>query len=133
MQTSEQKWNLSEALVNCVPGNIFMMSLFLFLSFVTRYLSSGTGGPLVAPKSPVRTIVRAHLGNHGHTFVPTKPGITVREALSKAMKLRKLAPETCAVYKLSDPNKVTRLALERNLSPTFGHVLSRARLFPPKV
>ena len=54
------------------------------------------------PKSPVRTIVRAHLGDHGHTFVPTKPGTTVREALSKAMKLRKLAPETCKVYKVND-------------------------------
>ena len=59
------------------------------------------------PKSPVRTIVRAHLGDHGHTFVPTKPGITVRDALSKAMKLRKLVPETCAVYRCSDPSKVT--------------------------
>ncbi|XP_040563773.1 serine/threonine-protein kinase A-Raf isoform X2 [Lepeophtheirus salmonis] len=56
-------------------------------------------------KSPVRTIVRAHLGDHGHTFVPTKKGITLREALSKAMKLRKLTPETCAVYKCSDPTK----------------------------
>jgi hypothetical protein len=46
--------------------------------------------------------VRAHLGDHGHTFVPTKPGITVREALGKAMKLRKLAPETCKVYKVND-------------------------------
>ena len=58
------------------------------------------------PKSPARTIVRAHLGDHGHTFVPTKPGITVRDALSKAMKLRKLVPETCAVYRFSDPSKV---------------------------
>jgi hypothetical protein len=59
-----------------------------------------SGGP---PRSPLRTIVRAHLGDHGHTFVQSKPGTTVREALSKAMKLRKLAPETCAVYRLSDP------------------------------
>lgn len=58
------------------------------------------------PKSPARTIVRAHLGDHGHTFVPTKPGTTVRDALSKAMKLRKLVPETCAVYRCSDPTKV---------------------------
>ena len=60
------------------------------------------------PKSPARTIVRAHLGDHGHTFVPTKPGTTVRDALSKAMKLRKLVPETCAVYRCSDPTKVVR-------------------------
>lgn len=59
------------------------------------------------PKSPVRTILRAHLGDHGHTFVPTKPGITVREALSKAMKLRKLAPETCKVYKVNDKTSIS--------------------------
>jgi hypothetical protein len=57
---------------------------------------------MAPPRSPGRKIVRAHLGDHGHTFVPTKPGITVREALSKAMKLRKLAPETCKVFKVSD-------------------------------
>ena len=62
-----------------------------------------TGPP---PKSPSKTIIRAHLGDHGHTFVPTKPGTTVRDALYKAMKLRKLVPETCAVYKCSDPSKV---------------------------
>ena len=70
--------------------------------------TSASGGVVshLPPKSPVRTIVRAHLGTHGHTFVPTKPGITMRDALTKAMKLRKLAPETCTVYKLSDPLKV---------------------------
>ena len=62
------------------------------------------------PKSPARTVVRAHLGDHGHTFVQTKPGITVRDALSKAMKLRKLVPETCAVYRCSDPSKVKNYA-----------------------
>ena len=71
---------------------------------ISNVQSSHHVGP--PPKSPARTIVRAHLGDHGHTFVPTKPGITVRDALSKAMKLRKLVPETCAVYRFSDPSKV---------------------------
>jgi len=57
------------------------------------------------PKSPVKAIVRAHLGDHGHTFVSTKPGLSVKDALSKAMKLRKLAPETCAVTLVNDPDK----------------------------
>lgn len=67
----------------------------------------------LVPKSPVRTIVWAHLSDHGHTCVQTKPGISVRDALHKAMKLRKLAPETCAVYKLSDPNKVRKGRIRR--------------------
>ena len=78
-------------------------------SEITSIHSSQHLGP--PPKSPARTIVRAHLGDHGHTFVPTKPGTTVRDALSKAMKLRKLVPETCAVYRCSDPTKVSKPAL----------------------
>ena len=58
-------------------------------------------------ESPVKAIVRAHLGDHGHTFVSTKPGLSVKDALSKAMKLRKLAPETCAVTLVNDPDKVS--------------------------
>lgn len=79
-----------------------------FGSFATADHSNSSSQPSSAcvPKSPVKAIVRAHLGDHGHTFVSTKPGTTVREALSKAMKLRKLAPETCAVYNVNDPNKV---------------------------
>ena len=60
------------------------------------------------PKSPVRLSgsARVHLGDHGHTVVQTKKGITAREALMRPMKLRKLAPETCAFYRVSDPQKV---------------------------
>jgi hypothetical protein len=74
--------------------------------------SRGGGHSAVPPKSPVRSSVpgihniRVHLGDHGHTVVQTKPGVTAREALAKPMKFRKLAPETCAVYRLSDPDKV---------------------------
>jgi len=68
------------------------------------------------PRSPGRKIVRAHLGDHGHTFVPTKPGINVREALSKAMKLRKLAPETCKVFKVSDNVREGSFPLKKTLN-----------------
>ena len=60
---------------------------------------------------PVRKMVTAHFADHGHSMVTVKPGLTVREALSKAMKLRKLTPETCAVFKLDDPRRV-RLNIE---------------------
>jgi len=55
--------------------------------------------PKLAPKSPYRTVVRVYLGNHGHTSVQVRPGITLREALGKAMKRRQLTPETCVVYR----------------------------------
>jgi len=64
-----------------------------------------TGSPKPTPRSPYRTFVRAHLGNHGRTSVPVKQGVTLRDALSKAMKLRKLTPETCAVYRNNDTTK----------------------------
>ncbi len=80
--------------------------------------SSG-GGASSAPKSPAKGIIRVHLDDHGHTFVPNKQGITIREALSKAMKLRKLAPETCAVYKVGDPNK-TPISWDTDISHLDG-------------
>ena len=36
-----------------------------------------------------------------------KPGLRVKGALSKAMKLRKLALDTCAVTLVNDPDKVS--------------------------
>jgi len=69
------------------------------------FTSGFDGSPRPTPRSPYRSIVRAHLGSHGRTSVPVKPGVTLRDALSKAMKLRRLAPETCAVYRLSDQSK----------------------------
>ena len=36
-----------------------------------------------------------------------KMGFSFKDALSKAMKLRKLAPETCAVTLVNDPDKVS--------------------------
>jgi len=56
--------------------------------------------PKPAPKSPYRTVVRVYLGNHGHTSVQVRPGVSLREALGKAMKRRQLTPETCVVYRV---------------------------------
>lgn len=69
----------------------------------------GGGGSGQVPKSPARIIIRAHLSGHGHSCVQSRPGVSIRDALSKAMKFRKLAPETCAVYKLSDPTRVRKI------------------------
>ncbi|CAH1997403.1 unnamed protein product [Acanthoscelides obtectus] len=47
--------------------------------------------------------VRAHLPNQQRTSVQVREGLTLREALSKAMKLRNLVCEICCVY-LGDSN-----------------------------
>ncbi|KAG1650969.1 Serine/threonine-protein kinase B-raf [Nymphon striatum] len=52
------------------------------------------GSPKIGPRSPF------------HSVVQVKPGQTVREALSKAMKRRKLIPEMCVVYKTNNNNKI---------------------------
>lgn len=69
--------------------------------------------PLIAipppPRSPLKSVVRAYLPNEQRTIVQVKPGQTVREALSKAMKLRKLDPSTCAVYRCTEPEVYTQL------------------------
>lgn len=49
-----------------------------------------------------------------------KPGLSVRDALSKAMKLRKLDPSMCAVYRCSQSevklvNNLSSLKSEANL------------------
>ena len=78
------------------------------------------GPPLIAipppPRSPLKSVVRAYLPNEQRTIVQVKPGQTVREALSKAMKLRKLDPSTCAVYRCTQPEVIQK---QNNLQSIF--------------
>lgn len=50
---------------------------------------------------PTGLFIKAHLPNQQRTTVHTPAGMTIREALSKALRLRKLEPEMCSVYKYS--------------------------------
>ena len=61
------------------------------------------GGGLGSPqlKSPMKAVVKVNLPNHQKTAVQVKPGVTLKEALSKAMKLRELIPENCVVHRIS--------------------------------
>lgn len=54
--------------------------------------------PCKPSRSYIKPVVRAHLPNQQRTSVQVRQGQTLREALSKAMKLRNLTPEMCAVY-----------------------------------
>ena len=51
------------------------------------------------PGSPLRSVVRAFLPNEQRTTVQVQPGKTLREALFKALKLRKLSHNACVVYR----------------------------------
>lgn len=60
----------------------------------------------LSPRSPFKSVIRAHLPNQQRTSVQVKPGQSVREALAKAMKRRKLTPEMCTVFKMTNGTKV---------------------------
>ncbi|XP_069484903.1 serine/threonine-protein kinase B-raf isoform X1 [Ambystoma mexicanum] len=57
------------------------------------------------PKSPQKPIVRVFLPNKQRTVVPARCGVTVRESLKKALMMRGLIPECCAVYRIQDGEK----------------------------
>ncbi|XP_046739402.1 raf homolog serine/threonine-protein kinase Raf-like [Diprion similis] len=50
------------------------------------------------PRTPLKSLLRAHLPNQQRTSVQVKEGLSLRDALAKAMKLRNLTPEMCVVY-----------------------------------
>ncbi|XP_063535454.1 raf homolog serine/threonine-protein kinase Raf isoform X1 [Cydia strobilella] len=49
-----------------------------------------------------KVFLRAHLPNQQRTSVPVKAGVSLREALSKALKLRNLTCEVCEVVRTND-------------------------------
>nr|XP_033814710.1 serine/threonine-protein kinase B-raf isoform X2 [Geotrypetes seraphini] len=57
------------------------------------------------PKSPQKPIVRVFLPNKQRTVVPGRCGVTVRDSLKKALMMRGLIPECCAVYRIQDGEK----------------------------
>lgn len=61
------------------------------------------GSKLQYGSLPRPNVIRAHLPNQQRTSVQVREGLTLREALAKAMKLRDLICETCRVYR-SDTN-----------------------------
>ncbi|XP_055015878.1 serine/threonine-protein kinase B-raf isoform X2 [Boleophthalmus pectinirostris] len=59
----------------------------------------------VNPRSPQKPIVRVFLPNKQRTVVPARCGMTVRDSLKKALMMRGLIPECCAVYRVQDGEK----------------------------
>uniref|UniRef100_A0A8C6WSH6 non-specific serine/threonine protein kinase n=1 Tax=Neogobius melanostomus TaxID=47308 RepID=A0A8C6WSH6_9GOBI len=59
----------------------------------------------INPRSPQKPIVRVFLPNKQRTVVPARCGMTVRDSLKKALMMRGLIPECCAVYRIQDGEK----------------------------
>lgn len=56
--------------------------------------------PYKPTRTHLKTVIRAHLPNQQRTSVQVRQGQSLREALSKAMKLRNLTPDVCVVYNM---------------------------------
>ena len=77
------------------------MFTFVFLAANGIYYGSNSSDDAMrsTPQSPLRSVVRAFLPNQQRTTVHVQPGKTLRNALSKALTLRKLSSDICVVYK----------------------------------
>uniref|UniRef100_A0AAQ4NPR5 non-specific serine/threonine protein kinase n=1 Tax=Gasterosteus aculeatus aculeatus TaxID=481459 RepID=A0AAQ4NPR5_GASAC len=68
-------------------------------------LQTPTDAGRANPRSPQKPIVRVFLPNKQRTVVPARCGMTVRDSLKKALMMRGLIPECCAVYRIQDEEK----------------------------
>ncbi|XP_062238896.1 serine/threonine-protein kinase B-raf isoform X2 [Platichthys flesus] len=68
-------------------------------------LQTPTDASRANPRSPQKPIVRVFLPNKQRTVVPARCGMTVRDSLKKALMMRGLIPECCAVYRMQDGEK----------------------------
>ncbi|KAM8908477.1 serine/threonine-protein kinase B-raf isoform 2-T2 [Spinachia spinachia] len=68
-------------------------------------LQTPTDAGRANPRSPQKPIVRVFLPNKQRTVVPARCGMTVRDSLKKALMMRGLIPECCAVYRIQDGEK----------------------------
>ena len=59
----------------------------------------------------IHTELKVNLPNHEYTKVGIKPGLSVADALSKAMKKRNLDTKTYEAIMVSDPEKVSNFSL----------------------
>ncbi|KAJ1520971.1 hypothetical protein ONE63_004045 [Megalurothrips usitatus] len=54
------------------------------------------------PAAQCMSMIKAYLPNQQRTVVNCKPGLTVRDALTKALSRRNLSPEMCTVFTVAD-------------------------------
>lgn len=70
------------------------------------------------PRTPVKSFntLRAYLPNQQRTSVQVREGLSLRDALAKAMKLRNLTTEMCAVYILGPDNTKHLISWDADIS-----------------
>ncbi|KAE8613266.1 hypothetical protein XENTR_v10007649 [Xenopus tropicalis] len=89
----------SELTLSSVPSNLSLAPSAL------SALRTPSDPSRINPKSPQKPIVRVFLPNKQRTVVPARSGVTVRDSLKKALMMRGLIPECCAVYRVQDGEK----------------------------
>ncbi|XP_018109664.1 B-Raf isoform X4 [Xenopus laevis] len=89
----------SELTLSSVPSNLSLAPSTL------SALGTPSDPSRINPKSPQKPIVRVFLPNKQRTVVPARSGVTVRDSLKKALMMRGLIPECCAVYRVQDGEK----------------------------
>uniref|UniRef100_A0A8C2ESL4 RAF proto-oncogene serine/threonine-protein kinase n=1 Tax=Cyprinus carpio TaxID=7962 RepID=A0A8C2ESL4_CYPCA len=75
------------------------------------------------PDSKTSSTIRVYLPNKQRTVVNVRPGMTLRNCLIKALKVRGLQPECCAVFKLTDPRETLRMDWSTDSTSLVGEEL----------
>ncbi|XP_058647233.1 RAF proto-oncogene serine/threonine-protein kinase isoform X2 [Onychostoma macrolepis] len=70
------------------------------------------------PDSKASSTIRVYLPNKQRTVVNVRPGMTLRNCLIKALKVRGLQPECCAVFKLHREHSFKKLRMDWSTDST---------------
>ncbi|XP_012284159.1 raf homolog serine/threonine-protein kinase phl [Orussus abietinus] len=92
---------------------------------LTDFLNASTGaGPedgqsssrFRSPRTPLKSLLRAHLPNQQRTSVQVREAMSLRDALARAMKLRNLTTEMCVVYVIGSNNTRVPIPWDTDIS-----------------
>ncbi|XP_076022519.1 raf-1 proto-oncogene, serine/threonine kinase a isoform X1 [Genypterus blacodes] len=70
------------------------------------------------PDSRTSSTIRVYLPNQQRTVVNVRPGLTLHSCLIKALKVRGLQPECCAVFRLHPGQRSKKLRMDWNTDST---------------
>uniref|UniRef100_A0A673CMH6 RAF proto-oncogene serine/threonine-protein kinase n=1 Tax=Sphaeramia orbicularis TaxID=375764 RepID=A0A673CMH6_9TELE len=74
--------------------------------------------PTMMPDSKTSSTIRVYLPNQQRTVVNVRPGMTLHSCLIKALKVRGLQPECCAVFRLHPGQRSKKLRMDWNTDST---------------
>uniref|UniRef100_A0A8C4DVC2 RAF proto-oncogene serine/threonine-protein kinase n=1 Tax=Dicentrarchus labrax TaxID=13489 RepID=A0A8C4DVC2_DICLA len=70
------------------------------------------------PDSKTSSTIRVYLPNHQRTVVNVRPGMTLHSCLIKALKVRGLQPQCCAVFRLHPEQRSKKFRMDWNTDST---------------